>query len=86
MDITHCFRIERSNSPPSYVLADSLQALEGPEEDIIDGESWGTIKIPNSSPSPPSTGFLSVTDTDNATVDGSTIDMASSREAILQAH
>ncbi|CAG0907391.1 unnamed protein product [Cyprideis torosa] len=34
-------------------------------------------KSRNSSLSPPSTGFLSVTDTDNAAVDGSTLDMAS---------
>ncbi|CAG0897025.1 unnamed protein product [Cyprideis torosa] len=78
-------RDPRPNCQRYFYLRHSIQALEGPEEDVIDGESWGTIKIPNSSPRRPYTGFLSVTDTDNAAVDGSTIDMAS-RQTILQEH
>ncbi|CAG0899049.1 unnamed protein product [Cyprideis torosa] len=64
----------------------SIQALEEGEDDVVNRDSGEPSKSWNCSPSPPSAGFLSVTDTDNAAVDGSTMDMASNQSVSPSLH
>ncbi|CAG0896399.1 unnamed protein product, partial [Cyprideis torosa] len=51
------------------------KSLDEAERDVLDGKSWGTIEIPKLFTQSTIDRFLSVTEADNATIDGSTIEV-----------